>query len=245
MELAPGGRYEIHNAGRSGGVSVLWDRSVLGVGNRFSENIRKVPGIQYVDARVTSQAGKETGQVLGEFLKERGAATPLRNAKAASASVWKNMPSASEIAANPALRNVAIDIEDKGQSPAAVSMRQKARREAMGYTGSILRNVANKVYASRNKTRNANPTAMKFRKASSSLNAIKQAETAAANAFYEKQKATGFGPAPTEPLNEAEKSVYRKELNRTQAIDAEQDKKREDYLNRKRREALGLHGGGT
>jgi hypothetical protein len=83
MELAPGGRYEIHNAGRPGGMSVLWDRSVLGVGNRFSEIIRKAPGIQYVDARVTSQAGKETGRVLGEFMTERLAKN--ETAKAANA----------------------------------------------------------------------------------------------------------------------------------------------------------------
>lgn len=233
MELAPGGRYEIHNAGRPGGMSVLWDRSPrttvdssrTASMDRFSEIMQaSVKGIQYVDARVVEEKRAE------------------RNA-AAAASAWKNMPSASEIAANPALRNVAIDIEGKGQNPAAAAMREKARREASGYTGSVLRNVANKVYASRNRTRNANPTAMKFREASSSFNAIKQEEKAAANAFYEKQKATGFGPAPTEPLSEAEKVVYRKELNRTQAINAEQDKKREAYLNRKRREALRLHGG--
>ena len=200
MELAPGGRYEIHNAGRPGGVSVMWDRSVMGVGNRFSEIIQKVPGIQYVDARVVEAQGAptppsrgnmraETGRVLGEFLKERGTATPLRNAKAASESVWKNMPSVSEIAANPALREVAMNIEGKGQNPVAFSTRQKARRAAASDTGSVLRNVANKVYASRNKTRNATANAMKIRESSASLNAMKQAEQSAANAYHAEQQA--------------------------------------------------------
>ncbi len=212
MELAPGGSYEIHNAGRPGGVSVMWDRSVRGqsaVGNRFSEIIQTVPGIQYVDARVVEAQGA-TGRksaiffhatppsngnmrVLGEFMKERRDANALhraqRNAKAASESVWKNMPSVSEIAANPALREVAMNIEGKGQNPVAFSTRQKARRAAASDTGSVLRNVANKVYASRNKTRNANANAMKIRESSASLNAMKQAEKAAANAYHAEQQA--------------------------------------------------------
>jgi hypothetical protein len=199
MELAPGGRYEIHNAGRPGGVSVLWDRSVLGVGNRFSEIIRKAPGIQYVDARVTSQAGKETGRVLGEFtkefLKDREGQTAVRNAKAAS-SILKNIQASSNLTVkasnmidNPksnedkkeaARLKKAIWNETIQHNPAAFPMRQEARRAAASDTGSVLRNAANSVYASRNKTRNAYLNARHIRESSASLNAIKQAEKAAA-----------------------------------------------------------------
>jgi energy-coupling factor transporter ATP-binding protein EcfA2 len=91
MERAPGGRYEIHNAGRRDGVSVLWDRSVRGVSDRFSEIMQASAEkykIHYVDARMTSKTAIETGRVLGEFMKERRAKNEtmkrnaLRNANA-------------------------------------------------------------------------------------------------------------------------------------------------------------------
>jgi len=118
MELAPGGRYEIHNAGRQDGMSVLWDRSVRGqsaVGNRFSEIIQTVPGIQYVDARVTSRAGKETGQVLGEFLKERRA----KNETAKAANAKRN-----------ALRSAAEGTQERGVWGNEVSPQAAAKRLA-------------------------------------------------------------------------------------------------------------------
>ena len=260
MELAPGGRYEIHNSGRPGGMSVMIDRSVrskvaLGesfqsaVIGRFSE-IMENPKVSEDKHHILYIKNQETRP---QKVAERNAA--------AAASAWKNMQASSEMleeASSNVIENPksnedrqkatklkkAIWNETIRYNPVAFPMQQQARRAAASATGSVLRNVANKVYASRNRTRNANPNAIKFREASTSLNARKQAEAAAANAFYEKQKATGFGPAPTEPLSEAEQSVYRKELNRTQAINAEQNKKREAYLNKKRREALGLHGVG-
>ena len=52
MEMAPGGRYEIHNAGRREGKSIMWDRSVRNpVTETFSTIMQGVPGIKYVDHR--------------------------------------------------------------------------------------------------------------------------------------------------------------------------------------------------
>ena len=52
MEMAPGGRYEIHNAGRQEGKSIMWDRSVRNpVTEEFSKIMQEVPGIKYVDHR--------------------------------------------------------------------------------------------------------------------------------------------------------------------------------------------------
>ena len=52
MEMAPGGRYEIHNAGCSTCISIMWDRSVRNpVTETFSTIMQGVPGITYVDHR--------------------------------------------------------------------------------------------------------------------------------------------------------------------------------------------------
>jgi len=282
MELAPGGRYEIHNAGRPGGVSVLWDRSVLGVGNRFSEIIRKAPGIQYVDARVVEAQGAptppsrgnmraETGQVLGEFtkefLKDREGQTAVRNAKAA-ASAWKNIQASSNLTvkASNMIENSKSN-EDKKEAarlkkaiwnetikhnPAAFPMRQEARRAAASDTGSVLRNAANSVYASRNKTRNANPNAMKIRESSASLNAIKQAEKAAANAYHAEQQAAHSTRSITSRLaaNAAEgtqeaaakrlaalRNAERRAENTTRLISKFQDTRGETHIERAARAA--------
>ena len=48
LEMAPGGRYEIHNAGRRGGISVLWDTSPPGVGEKFSTIMRGRRDFRYV-----------------------------------------------------------------------------------------------------------------------------------------------------------------------------------------------------
>ena len=48
LEMAPGGRYEIHNAGRRGGISVLWDTSPPGVGEGFSTIMRGRRDFRYV-----------------------------------------------------------------------------------------------------------------------------------------------------------------------------------------------------
>ena len=51
LEMAPGGRYEIHNAGRRGGISVLWDTSPPGVGEKFSTIMRGRSDFRYVRVR--------------------------------------------------------------------------------------------------------------------------------------------------------------------------------------------------
>jgi hypothetical protein len=55
LAQAPGGQYEIHNAGRKGGVSVLFDTSARGrVSDRFSAMMRQKAarmGVDYVDRR--------------------------------------------------------------------------------------------------------------------------------------------------------------------------------------------------
>jgi hypothetical protein len=202
MELAPGGRYEIHNAGRRDGMSVMWDRSPrttvyssrTATMDRFSEIMQasaKEKGIQYVDARVVEEKRAE------------------RNA-AAAASKWKNIETSSKtIEASTNSYEEASSKKKKDLNTIEASMRNIRRealkadpfafdrlqneRRATGYTGSVLRNVADAVYASRNRTRNANPNALRsakrIREASNSLNARKQAEAAAANAYYAERQA--------------------------------------------------------
>jgi hypothetical protein len=48
LEMAPGGRYEIHNAGRRGGISVMWDTSPPGVGEEFAKIMRRRRDFRYV-----------------------------------------------------------------------------------------------------------------------------------------------------------------------------------------------------
>jgi hypothetical protein len=50
LEMAPGGRYEIHNAGRRGGISVMWDTSPPGVGETFAKIMRGRRDFRYVGA---------------------------------------------------------------------------------------------------------------------------------------------------------------------------------------------------
>jgi hypothetical protein len=143
------------------------------------------------------------------------------------------MPSASEIQENPALRNVALNIEAIDKSGA--TKRRHARRAAASDTASVLSNAAQ---VARNKTRNAEPQAIMIRQSSDSLNARKKAEKEAMNAQFERQ--SRGESTSTEPLSEAEKLVYVTERARTAAINAAHDEKSQANLNRKRREALEL-----
>ena len=143
------------------------------------------------------------------------------------------MPSVSEIEENPALRNVALNIEANAKSGS--TKRRIARSAAASDTAAVLSNAAQTV---RNKTRNANPQAIMIRQSSDSLNARKKAEKEAMNAHFERQ--SRGESKPTEPLSEVEKSVYTTERARTAAINAKHDKKSEANLNRKRREAFQL-----
>jgi hypothetical protein len=78
MEMAPGGKYELHNAGCSTCISVLWDWSPPGVGDAFSKIIQKMKKgsykMEYVDERATSQAAMNKGMTLEEFIKDKRAA---------------------------------------------------------------------------------------------------------------------------------------------------------------------------
>lgn len=258
MELAPGGRYEIHNTGRSDGTSVMWDRSVKNpVTETFSTIMQGVPGITYVDHRsdlygtpVPTENGytKEGPAVMTKWEERKAVQNTAnananalrnktkrakRNAAAAAASIWKNMPSVSEIEENPALRSVALNIEANSKSGSAA--RRIARSDTVSDTASVLKNAAQ---VSRNTTRNTNPQAIMIRQSSDSLDARKKAEKEAANAHFERQ--SRGESKPTKPLSEAEKSVYMRERARTAAINAEHNEKSEANLNRKRREALQL-----
>ena len=111
MEMAPGGRYEIHNAGRREGKSVMWDRSPLGspspqadIVDRFSEIMKGRSDMVYVDARVVSQEAAKavqkrqaTGAVLGEIVSAKKAANQAvqKNAAAAVAAQQESAAAAS------------------------------------------------------------------------------------------------------------------------------------------------------
>ena len=83
MEMAPGGRYEIHNAGCEKCISIMWDRSVRNpVTEAFSTIMKGDPGITYVDLRsnlygtpVPMEAYGDTneGPAVMKLWEERGA----------------------------------------------------------------------------------------------------------------------------------------------------------------------------
>ena len=215
-------------------------------GNRTLVNLRNPAAL--VPLVNKGNAARVEERRLAENLRNLAAQVPIvnkgnaprnaqhsaeRNAVAAAASIWKNMPSVSEIEENPALRSVALNIEANAKSGS--TKRRITRNAAASDTAAVLSNAAQTV---RNKTRNANPQAIMIRQSSDSLNARKKAEKEAMNAHFERQ--SRGESKPTEPLSEAEKSVYTTERARTAAINAEHDEKSEANLNRKRREALQL-----
>jgi hypothetical protein len=210
IEMAPGGRYEIHNAGRPGGKSIMWDYSMKAVemsergktADRFSEIMKaSAEGILYVDKRV------EGVPMVAE-----------RNAMNA-ASTWKSVlelpnPTKSE------LRNAVVKVNTNAmqKNPLASQERQERRREAIGDTASVLRNVANKVRDQNvNATRNATATATakRIRESSYSLNAMKQAEKNAANAHQRQRDANATANVTANATANAKAKAKAKAKNET------------------------------
>ena len=132
MGMAPGGRYEIHNAGRREGKSVMWDRSVRNpVTETFSAIMRGVPGVQYVDHRSDLYGTPAPMETYGYVnVSARKAANNERAQRAVNAQRATNAAEGTPEAAAKRLAALRMPSKAQQEESAAIAKRLTAERKA-------------------------------------------------------------------------------------------------------------------
>jgi energy-coupling factor transporter ATP-binding protein EcfA2 len=139
MEMAPGGRYEIHNAGCSTCISVLWDRSVRNAfSDRFSEIIQTMNTGDYKMEYVDKRSGFTKGVPKP---RERNGYTPEGERMMANEKTRKATETQAKLNANAAATAAAAaaDAADPVKAARAAEAVERAQRAAELLTGAKAR----------------------------------------------------------------------------------------------------------